>query len=138
MSTTIDVTNTAAFARRESQARSYCRSVDAIFDTASGGIMRDLDGREYFDFLSGTGSLNYGHNPDKRAALIDYLMRDGTTHGCACGRVCISARFHPSSEKSDHDSTEPPSPGLDLGPSPRALRSEVLRDNAETQRTALL
>jgi hypothetical protein len=140
MSTTIDVTNTAVFARRESQAGSYCRSVDAIFDTASGGIMRDLHGREYIDFLSGTGSLNYGrNNPDKRAALIDYLMRDGITHGCACGlRVCISARFHPSSEKSDHDSTEPPSPGLDLGPSLRALRSEVLRDNAETQRTALL
>jgi 4-aminobutyrate aminotransferase-like enzyme len=127
MSTTIDVTNiavfdvtnTAVFERRESQVRSYCRSVDAIFDTASGGIMRDLDGWEYIDFLSGTGSLNYGHNnPDKRAALIDYLIRDGITHGFA--------------------STEPPSPGLDLGPSLRALRSEVLRDNAETQRTALL
>jgi 4-aminobutyrate aminotransferase-like enzyme len=119
MSTTIDVTNTAVFARRESQARSYCRSVDAIFDTASGGIMRDLHGREYIDFLSGTGSLNYGHNkPDKRAALIDYLMRDGITHGCA--------------------GTEPPSPGWDLGPSLRAPRSEVLRDNAETQRTSLL
>jgi 4-aminobutyrate aminotransferase-like enzyme len=119
MSTTIDVANTEVFARRESQVRSYCRSVDAIFDTASGGIMPDLDGREYIDFLSGTGSLNYGHNnPDKRAALIDYLMRDGITHGFA--------------------STEPPSPGLDLGPSLRALRSEVLRDNAEMQRTALL
>jgi len=119
MSTTIDVTNTAVSERRESQVCSYCRSVDAIFDTASGGIMRDLDGWEYIDFLSGTGSLNYGrNNPDKRAALIDYVMGDGITHGCA--------------------STEPPSPGLDLGPSLRALRSEVLRDNAETQRTALL
>jgi 4-aminobutyrate aminotransferase-like enzyme len=107
------------FERRESQVRSYYRSVDAILDTASGDIMRDLDGRDYIDFLSGAGSLNCGHNdPDMRAALIDALMRDGITHGCA--------------------STEPPSPGCDLGPSVRALRSEVLRDNAETQRTALL
>jgi hypothetical protein len=49
---------------------------------------------------------------------IPYLMRDDITHGCA--------------------STEPPSPGWDLGPSVRAPRSEVLRDNAQTQRTALL
>jgi hypothetical protein len=47
-----------------------------------------------------------------------YLMRDGITHGCG--------------------STESPSHGWDLGPSVSALRSEVLRDNAETQRTALL
>jgi hypothetical protein len=129
---TIQVTNAAVFERRESQVRSYCRSVDAIFGTASGRIMRDVGRREYIDYLSGTGSLNYGHNdPDMRAALIDYLTRGGITHG----RVCISARFHPSSEKSDHDSTEPPSLGWDLGPSVKALRSEVLRDNAETQRT---
>ena len=82
MSMTIDVTNAAVFERRESRVRSYCRSVDAIFDTASGSIMRDVDGREYIDFLSGAGSLNYGHNdPDMRAALIEYLIRNGITHG---------------------------------------------------------
>ena len=119
MSTTIDDTNTAVFECRESQVRSYCRSVDAIFDTASGSIMRDVDRRKYIDYLSGTDSLNYRHNgPDMRAALIDALMRGGITHGCA--------------------STELPSPGCDLRPSVRALRSEVLHDNAETQRTALL
>jgi 4-aminobutyrate aminotransferase-like enzyme len=76
------VTNAAVFERRESHVRSYSRTVDAIFDTASGSIMRDVEGREYIDFLSGAGSLNYGHNdPDMRAALIDYLMRDGITHG---------------------------------------------------------
>ena len=74
--------NAAVFERRESRVRSYSRSVDAIFDTASGSIMRDVEGREYIDFLSGAGSLNYGHNdPDMRAALIDYLMRDGISHG---------------------------------------------------------
>jgi hypothetical protein len=60
MSTTIDVTNAAVFERRESDVRSYCSKVDAIFATASGSSMRD--GREYIDFLSGAGSLNYGHN----------------------------------------------------------------------------
>ena len=113
------MTNAAVFERRESHVRSYSRSVDAIFDTASGSIMRDVGRREYIDYPSGTGSLNYGRNdPAMRAALIDALMRNGITHGCA--------------------STELPSPGRDLGPSVRALRSEVLRDNAETQRTALL
>jgi 4-aminobutyrate aminotransferase-like enzyme len=119
MPTTIDVTNTAVFERRKSQIHCYCPSADAIFDTASGGIIRDPDGREYIDSLSGAGSLNYGHiDLDTLAALVDYLMRDGITHGCA--------------------STEPPSPGWDFGPSLRALCSEVLRNNAETQRTALL
>ena len=46
-----------------------------------------------------------------------YLMGHGITHGCP--------------------STESPSHGWDLGPSVSALRSEVLRDNAKTQRTAL-
>jgi diaminobutyrate-2-oxoglutarate transaminase len=82
MSTTIEETKTWVFERRESHVRSYCRIVNAIFDTAYGSIMRDIDGREYIDFLSGAGSLNYGHNdPDMRTALIEYLMRDGITHG---------------------------------------------------------
>ena len=34
-------------------------------------------------------------------------------------------------------STEPLSPDWDLGPSARALGSELLRDNVKTQRTAL-
>ena len=33
MSMTIDVANTAVFEHRKSQVRSYCRSIDAIFDT---------------------------------------------------------------------------------------------------------
>ena len=62
MSTTIDVTNTAVYERRKSQIRSCWRSADAIFDTASDGIMRDLDGREYIDCLWSAGSLNNRHN----------------------------------------------------------------------------
>jgi diaminobutyrate-2-oxoglutarate transaminase len=84
MSTTIEVTNTVVFERWESTARNHGRSVNATFDTASGSILREVDGRTYIDFLSGPGSLTYGHNhPEIRAALIEYLMRDGFTHGCA-------------------------------------------------------
>ena len=46
-----------------------------------------------------------------------YLMRDGITHGCA-------------STESSH--------GWNLGPSVSALGSELRRDNAEMQTTALL
>ena len=84
MSMTIDVANTAVFEHRKSQVCSYCGSIDAIFDTASASLMRDVDGRENTDFLSGAGSLNCGHNdPNLRPALTEYLMRDGATHGYA-------------------------------------------------------
>jgi diaminobutyrate-2-oxoglutarate transaminase len=42
----------------------------------------DEDGHEYLDFFAGAGSLNYGHNnPVLKRALLDYLERDGVTHG---------------------------------------------------------
>jgi diaminobutyrate-2-oxoglutarate transaminase len=70
------------FERRESNARSYCRRVDAVFARAQGSLVYDVEGREYIDFLAGAGSLNYGHNdPDMKAALVDYLQDDGITHG---------------------------------------------------------
>src|SRR6056297_950027 len=70
------------FERRESAARSYCRSFPTTFTKASGSIMTDADGREYIDFLAGCSSLNYGHNdPDMKAALIEHIEGDGITHG---------------------------------------------------------
>lgn len=73
--------NTAVFERRESEARSYCRSFPHVLTSASGSVLWDAEGREYIDFLSGAGSLNYGHNdPDMKEALIDYLLSDGITH----------------------------------------------------------
>ena len=84
MATTHKLTNAAVLERRESHVRSSWRSIDAILDTAFGSIMRDVDGREYIDFLASAGSLNYRHNdPNLRSALTEYLMRDGITHGCA-------------------------------------------------------
>ena len=73
---------TDIFTRRESQARSYCRSIPALFTSASGSIMRDSEGNEHIDFLAGCSSLNYGHNdPDMKAALIEYITADGIAHG---------------------------------------------------------
>ncbi len=66
----------------ESQVRSYCRSWPVVFDTARGSRLTDVDGREYLDFFAGAGALNYGHNPPSlKRELLDYLTRDGVTHG---------------------------------------------------------
>ncbi len=70
------------FARRESEARSYCRSFPKSFVKAQGSELTDASGRSYIDFLAGCSSLNYGHNdPDMKAALIEHITADGITHG---------------------------------------------------------
>ncbi|MFN3273471.1 MAG: diaminobutyrate--2-oxoglutarate transaminase [Paracoccus sp. (in: a-proteobacteria)] len=80
MAKTID--DTDIFTRRESAARSYCRSIPAIFTRASGSVMHDADGDAHIDFLAGCSSLNYGHNdPDMKAALIEHISNDGIAHG---------------------------------------------------------
>ena len=75
-------TDISIFTRRESAARSYCRSIPAVFTRASGSEMFDTSGNRYIDFLAGCSSLNYGHNdPDMKAALIDHIAGDGLAHG---------------------------------------------------------
>lgn len=72
----------AIFQRRESSARSYCRSIPAVFTAARGSELFDADGNRYIDFLAGCSSLNYGHNdPDMKTALIDHIAGDGVAHG---------------------------------------------------------
>ena len=64
--------STTIFTRRESEARSYCRGMPAVFTSASGSEMTDDTGKTWIDFLAGCSSLNYGHNdPDMKAALIE-------------------------------------------------------------------
>jgi diaminobutyrate-2-oxoglutarate transaminase len=66
----------------ESEVRSYCRSWPVVFDTAQGARLNDVEGRSYLDFFAGAGALNYGHNPPKlKGPMLDYLARDGITHG---------------------------------------------------------
>jgi diaminobutyrate-2-oxoglutarate transaminase len=72
----------AIFTRRESAARSYCRSFRTLFTEARGSELFDADGRRYIDFLAGCSSLNYGHNdPDMKGALIAHISSDGLAHG---------------------------------------------------------
>jgi diaminobutyrate-2-oxoglutarate transaminase len=62
----------------ESDVRSYSRSYPAIFDSAQGSFLYDTSGQKYLDFLSGCGSLNYGHNnPKLKSALLSYIERNG-------------------------------------------------------------
>ncbi|WP_165984557.1 diaminobutyrate--2-oxoglutarate transaminase [Streptomyces sp. YIM 98790] len=70
------------FQTLESEVRSYCRGWPTVFDRAQGSWLHDEDGHPYLDFFAGAGSLNYGHNnPVLKRALLDYLERDGITHG---------------------------------------------------------
>lgn len=69
------------FTRLESRVRSYSRSFTAVFERGEGAYLFDDRGHRYLDFLSGAGSLNYGHNhPVLRDALIDYVSRNGIAH----------------------------------------------------------
>lgn len=80
--TSLDEATTDIFTRRESEARSYCRSIPAVFTSARGSILTDSAGTDYIDFLAGCSSLNYGHNdPDMKAALVEHLAGDGLAHG---------------------------------------------------------
>ncbi|MDK3074591.1 diaminobutyrate--2-oxoglutarate transaminase [Sedimentitalea sp. JM2-8] len=73
---------TAIFERRESEARSYCRGFNRVFETARGSEITDTGGNTFIDFLAGCSSLNYGHNdPDMKTALIAHMIDDGLTHG---------------------------------------------------------
>lgn len=67
--------------RLESEVRGYSRSFPTRFQTASGSVLTDARGMEYIDFLSGAGTLNYGHNPVAlRDSVVRYLQGDGVVH----------------------------------------------------------
>ena len=69
------------FNELESNVQCYARSFPVVFDKAERSYLYDEDGNAYLDFLSGAGSLNYGHNnPVLKQALIDYIQTDGVTH----------------------------------------------------------
>ena len=72
----------SVFKRRESEARSYCRGFDTVFNKAEGSKLTDERGRTYIDFLAGCSSLNYGHNdPDMKEALVEHITSNGIAHG---------------------------------------------------------
>jgi diaminobutyrate-2-oxoglutarate transaminase len=70
--------HTMQFEKFESEVRYYCRDTPNLFVSARGARVWDNHGAEFIDFLSGCGSLNYGHNhPTIKAALLNYLLHDG-------------------------------------------------------------
>ena len=72
---------TDIFQKLESNVRSYCRSFPTVFRSARGATLVDEDDREFIDFFSGAGALNYGHNPAAlKQELIRYLADDGVLH----------------------------------------------------------
>lgn len=74
-------TNMEIFEKLESEVRSYCRDFPTVFTKAKGHQLFDEDGKEYIDFFSGAGALNYGHNDENmKKKLIQYIMDDGITH----------------------------------------------------------
>ncbi|MEZ2146741.1 diaminobutyrate--2-oxoglutarate transaminase [Bradyrhizobium sp. DN5] len=71
-----------AVERLESRVCSYSHSFPAIFVRAQDSIMMTKGGREFIDFLSGAGALNYGHNNHQiKAAITEYLASDALVHG---------------------------------------------------------
>ena len=65
----------------ESEVRYYCRDFPTVFTKGIGSKVFDEQGREYLDFFSGAGTLNYGHNhPRLKRRLIEYLETDSITH----------------------------------------------------------
>ena len=70
------------FEELESNVRSYSRSFPTVFAEARWSTLIDENGNEYIDFLSGAGTLNYGHNnPALKQVLLDYVESDGIIHG---------------------------------------------------------
>ncbi len=70
------------FEEIESEVRSYARAFPRIFHKAQGEFLYDEEGNRYLDFLSGAGTLNYGHNnPLFKQELLKYIEVDGITHG---------------------------------------------------------
>jgi diaminobutyrate-2-oxoglutarate transaminase len=60
--------------RRESSARTYASSFEAVFESGAGIRMRDQAGREILDCLSCAGALPLGHNhPEVRDVLLRFL-----------------------------------------------------------------
>ena len=65
----------------ESEVRTYCRDFPVVFSKGIGCKLFDEQGREYLDFFSGAGTLNYGHNnPRLKRRLIEYIENDSIAH----------------------------------------------------------
>lgn len=70
------------FEKLESNVRSYCRNFTDLFDKAKGSLIYSEDGKEFVDFFSGAGALNYGHNNEYiKEKILTYIQSDRIMHG---------------------------------------------------------
>lgn len=68
----------SVFEQYESNVRTYCRTFPKVFACGEGSYLFDRDGNRWLDFLSGAGSMNYGHNhPVLKEALLEYIQGNG-------------------------------------------------------------
>ncbi|ELY65185.1 diaminobutyrate--2-oxoglutarate transaminase [Natrinema versiforme] len=68
-------------ARRESNARTYPRSLPLAIERAEGAILEDVDGNEYIDCLAGAGTLALGHNHPAVVERMEALLeRERAVH----------------------------------------------------------
>ncbi len=51
-------------------------ALDAEFQSGSGSHIRDVDGKDYIDFLSQYGALPFGHNPPEIWQALEQLRQD--------------------------------------------------------------
>lgn len=73
--------NNQTFEKYESAVRSYCRSFTDVFTKGKNDLLYGESGKEYVDFFSGCGALNYGHsNPSIKQKVIDYIAGDNISH----------------------------------------------------------
>lgn len=69
------------FEKVESQVRVYSRMFPTVFSKAKGSLLYDEAGKEYIDFFSGAGVINYGHNnPDINERIVEYIQQNGVIH----------------------------------------------------------
>lgn len=81
------------FERLESEVRGYSRSFPTVFERARGALLFDEEDRRYIDFLSGAGTLNYGHNNLYiKKKIVDYILADGLVHGLDMA-TCAKRQF---------------------------------------------
>lgn len=67
--------------RSESNVNGYAQSFPATFAYSRNDILRDNQGKEYIDFFSGAGALNYGHNNElMKDELLRFLDASAPVH----------------------------------------------------------
>ncbi|NYF26096.1 diaminobutyrate--2-oxoglutarate transaminase [Sporosarcina sp. JAI121] len=60
---------------KESNAKSYPRHFPIVIEKAKGVMIMDVEGKSYYDCLSGAGTLALGHNPQVVVQAIEDVLK---------------------------------------------------------------